>query len=232
MRRAPSLKFPFSVQPILWAGGAGSTSAIRACSSTTATLWSRRSTAGRNESSRWRTSKSKPTTREKSNPSNAVMMNGLPIMKCHPSRSCRFGSPDYRGSIPRTAAAPRWKLKWMGRAGNSTRQANLQRWDLRDLSSRQTPTRPWHRDESASVQQSKGRSYTSYGSILFKASATTLFGRIHVDKQNSFISEKCDFAGLWELARITKLPIQYSARTTTGTGISYMQMELAHRDGV
>jgi DNA polymerase-2 len=91
---------------------------------------------------------------------------------------------------------------------------------------------PLNRDESASVQQSKGRSYTSYGRILFKASATTLFGRIHVDKQNSFISEKCDFAGLWELARVTKLPIQYAARTTTGTGISYMQMELAHRDGV
>jgi len=89
-----------------------------------------------------------------------------------------------------------------------------------------------NRDQAASVQQSRARSYTSYGRILFKASATTLFGRIHVDKQNSFISEKCDFAGLWELARVTKLPIQYAARTTTGTGISYMQMELAHRDGV
>ena len=89
-----------------------------------------------------------------------------------------------------------------------------------------------NRDLAASVQQSRARSYTSYGRILFKASATTLFGRIHVDKQNSFISEKCDFAGLWELARVTKLPIQYAARTTTGTGISYMQMELAHRDGV
>jgi DNA polymerase-2 len=89
-----------------------------------------------------------------------------------------------------------------------------------------------NRDLAVSVQQSKPRSYTSYGRVLFKASAMTLFGRVHVDKQNSFISEKCDFAGLWELARVTKLPIQYAARTTTGTGISYMQMELAHRDGV
>jgi DNA polymerase II len=89
-----------------------------------------------------------------------------------------------------------------------------------------------NRDLEIPVQRSKPRSYTSYGRILFKASAVTLFGRVHVDKQNSFISEKCDFAGLWELARVTKLPIQYAARTTTGTGISYMQMELAHRDGV
>ena len=55
----------------------------------------------------------------------------------------------------------------------------------------------------------------------------SFFGRIRVDKaQNSFISEKCDFfAGLWELARITKLPIQYSARTTTGTGISCVRCD-------
>jgi DNA polymerase elongation subunit (family B) len=82
------------------------------------------------------------------------------------------------------------------------------------------------------VQRSRARSYTSYGRILFKASATTLFGRLHVDVQNSFIAEQCNLEGLWELVRVTKLPVQYCARTTTGTGISYMQMELAWRDGV
>ena len=82
------------------------------------------------------------------------------------------------------------------------------------------------------VQQSRARSYMSYGRILFKDSATTLRGRLHVDVQNSFIADKCDLDGLWELVRVTKLPVQYAARTTTGTGISYMQMELAYRDGV
>jgi DNA polymerase elongation subunit (family B) len=91
---------------------------------------------------------------------------------------------------------------------------------------------PLNRDRTVEVQQSKPRSFLSYGRMLFKATATTLFGRIHVDKHNSFVSEKCDCAGLWELARITKLPIQYAARTTPGSGISYMQMELAYRDGV
>src|SRR6202521_5815545 len=89
-----------------------------------------------------------------------------------------------------------------------------------------------NRDPSAEVQESRARSYMSYGRILFKNSATTLFGRLHVDTQNSFIADKCDLSGLWELARITKLPVQYCARTSTGTGISYMQMELAWRDGV
>jgi len=89
-----------------------------------------------------------------------------------------------------------------------------------------------NRDPSAEIQESRARSYMSYGRILFKNSATTLFGRLHVDTQNSFIADKCDLSGLWELARITKLPVQYCSRTSTGTGISYMQMELAWRDGV
>ena len=91
---------------------------------------------------------------------------------------------------------------------------------------------PLNRDPESRIQQSRSRSFMSYGRILFKNSSTTLFGRLHVDTQNSFIADKCDLAGLWELARVTKLPIQYAARTTTGTGISYMQMELAHRDGI
>ncbi len=82
------------------------------------------------------------------------------------------------------------------------------------------------------VQRSRARSYMSYGRILFKGSATTLFGRLHVDTENSFIAEQCAMDGLWELTRVTKLPVQYCARTSTGTGISYMQMELAWRDGV
>jgi len=89
--------------------------------------------------------------------------------------------------------------------------------------------------EKAPVQRSRARSYMSYGRILFKESATTLFGRLHVDTQNSFIADSAgadDLEGLWELVRVTKLPVQYAARTTTGTGISYMQMELAYRDGV
>jgi DNA polymerase elongation subunit (family B) len=82
------------------------------------------------------------------------------------------------------------------------------------------------------VERRRARSYMSYGRILFKGSTTTLFGRLHVDTQNSFVADQCDLEGLWELTRVTKLPVQYCARTTTGTGISYMQMELAYGDGV
>lgn len=89
-----------------------------------------------------------------------------------------------------------------------------------------------NRDPDVAVQQSRARSYMSYGRILFKNSATTLFGRLHVDTQNAFMADTGDLSGLWELVRVTKLPVQYASRTTPGTGISYMQMELAYRDGV
>jgi len=90
---------------------------------------------------------------------------------------------------------------------------------------------PLNRDPDATVQERRARNYMTYGRILFKDSTITLRGRLHVDARNSFIADKCNLAGLWELARVTKLPVQYAARTTTGTGISYMQMELAWRDG-
>jgi DNA polymerase II len=89
-----------------------------------------------------------------------------------------------------------------------------------------------NRDPDAEIQQSRARSFMSYGRILFKDSSTTLFGRLHIDSANSFIADKSELAGLWELARVTKLPAQYAARTTPGTGISYMQMGLAYQDGV
>jgi len=80
---------------------------------------------------------------------------------------------------------------------------------LRQQADRLKITLPLNRDDTMAVQESRSRSFMSYGRILFKNSGTTLFGRLHVDRQNSFISDKCDFTGLWELARITKLPVQY-----------------------
>ena len=90
---------------------------------------------------------------------------------------------------------------------------------------------PLNRD-ALPVERTRSRSYMSYGRILFKESTTTLFGRLHIDTQNSFAADQCEMEGLWELVRVTKLPVQYACRTTPGTGISYMQMEVAWRDGV
>ncbi|HKW87091.1 MAG TPA: hypothetical protein VJM82_08470, partial [Nitrospiraceae bacterium] len=76
-----------------------------------------------------------------------------------------------------------------------------------------------NRDTWRSVETRAPRSYFSYGRILASAGARTLYGRLHIDRQNSFVMAETGFAGLIEQARVTKVPLQHMARTTTGTGI-------------
>ena len=89
-----------------------------------------------------------------------------------------------------------------------------------------------NRDPLRSVETRAPRSYFSYGRIIASAGARTLYGRLHIDRHNSFVMAETGFAGLIEQARVTKVPLQHMARTTTGTGITSMQLENAHRDGI
>ena len=59
---------------------------------------------------------------------------------------------------------------------------------------------PFNRDADAECSKAARRSFMSYGRMLFKNSATTFFGRLHVDTHNSFIADKCDLrrdCGSW-----------------------------------
>jgi DNA polymerase-2 len=90
----------------------------------------------------------------------------------------------------------------------------------------------FNRDSRMEIAGRKPRSYASYGRIVYAAGAQTLFGRWHIDRQNSFILNEAGLDGLFEQARVTKLPVQYMARTSTGTGITSMQLEIAYREGI
>jgi DNA polymerase elongation subunit (family B) len=89
-----------------------------------------------------------------------------------------------------------------------------------------------NRDPHRSVGTRKPHSYFSYGRILSHAGARTLSGRLHLDRHNSFALAEMGLAGLIEQARVTKVDLQQMARTTTGTGITSMQLETACRDGL
>jgi DNA polymerase elongation subunit (family B) len=91
---------------------------------------------------------------------------------------------------------------------------------------------PLNRDPARSAQHRRARSYFSYGRIVFKDSTTTLAGRLHIDRKNSFVVGETELEGLFELARLTRLPLQYMARTSTGTGITSMQLALAFRQRI
>jgi DNA polymerase-2 len=55
---------------------------------------------------------------------------------------------------------------------------------------------------------------------------------LHLDRHNSFALAEMGLAGLIEQARVAKVDLQQMARTTTGTGITSMQLETASRDGL
>lgn len=89
-----------------------------------------------------------------------------------------------------------------------------------------------NREVSRPIGSRQARSYFSYGRIVSHAGARTLSGRLHLDRRNSFALAETGLAGLIEQARVAKVDLQHMARTTTGTGITSMQLETACRDGL
>lgn len=89
-----------------------------------------------------------------------------------------------------------------------------------------------NRDTRAGIGVRRGRSYVTYGKTVYQAGAHLLHGRWHLDLRNSFIYTESEMAGLLEIARLARLPVQRLARTSTGTAISSMQLDRAVRQGI
>lgn len=75
----------------------------------------------------------------------------------------------------------------------------------------------------------QGRSYFSYGQVLYQSTAFPLYGRLHIDQENSFFYKEAGLEGILFLSRLTKLPVQTLARATPGTAITSMQLDRAVR---
>jgi DNA polymerase, archaea type len=78
----------------------------------------------------------------------------------------------------------------------------------------------------------QGTSYFSYGRIYFKPTAINLLGRIHIDKDNSFIYNDSGLHGLYEVARICKMPLHTAARASIGKCLSNLQFYYAAQKGI
>ena len=76
--------------------------------------------------------------------------------------------------------------------------------------------------------QSGGRTYFSYGRIMYRPTTQRFYGRIHVDGQNTFIYDQCRFEGLFEIARISRMPFHTSSRASIGKSLSGLQFYYAH----
>lgn len=73
----------------------------------------------------------------------------------------------------------------------------------------------------------KGTSFNSFGIMIFKAPSYPLFGRWHIDSANSFVYKESMLMGIIELSRISRLPIQRLARSSTGTALTAIETDVA-----
>ncbi len=87
------------------------------------------------------------------------------------------------------------------------------------------------RDTFDGRPKKKGKSYFSYGNILYKPPAHTLKGRLHIDSKSSFMYGEGGLSGLIDLSRLSCIPVQDLSRLSPGSAISAMQVNCAISDG-
>lgn len=89
-----------------------------------------------------------------------------------------------------------------------------------------------NRETGENVIQHKERTYFSYGQIVYRGQQVSLLGRLHIDRHNAMLWSEYELEGVFEMARVTGLPLQDAARLSPGTGISSMQFITALREGI
>lgn len=81
------------------------------------------------------------------------------------------------------------------------------------------------------LPEGSGKSYFSYGRIIYKPGGYRLAGRLHLDR-SIFLLREGGLLGLIDLARITGIPLQELSRLSPGTAVTALQVNQAIRDGV
>ena len=102
---------------------------------------------------------------------------------------------------------------------------------LMDLAQHYGVDLPFNRDTRRKPHLRPAQSYFSYGRIIYKTASQLLFGRWHIDRENAFLADDYGLEGAFEVARLTKRPVQQAVRTSTGAGISAMEVATAYNMG-
>ena len=88
-----------------------------------------------------------------------------------------------------------------------------------------------NRDPDRPIRHRDARTYHAYGQVIHRGQQIHLAGRWHIDINNAVMYHDYSLEGIWELSRLTALPVQTVARVSPGTGISSMQIVTALKDG-
>ncbi len=82
------------------------------------------------------------------------------------------------------------------------------------------------------AKKSRGRSFFSYGRVYYKAPLRRLYGRVHVDVDNTFIFTACGLEGLVEVSRTCRVPLHRAARASIGSIMSSLQLYTAWKGDI
>jgi DNA polymerase I len=90
-----------------------------------------------------------------------------------------------------------------------------------------------NRDDIRSISKvGRSRTFFSYGRTFYKAATMRLYGRVHVDRNNTFVLNEADFDGLFEIARTCRVPLHTAARSSIGSSMSSLQFYQAIKDDI
>ena len=87
-------------------------------------------------------------------------------------------------------------------------------------------------DAPLDVKQTHCRTFFSYGRTYYRAPIRRLYGRIHIDGNNTFILSECGIEGLIEIARTCRVPLHRASRSSIGSSMSSLQFYQAIKDDV
>jgi DNA polymerase elongation subunit (family B) len=80
------------------------------------------------------------------------------------------------------------------------------------------------------VKNDRGRTFFSYGRTYYRAPLRRLYGRVHIDRNNTFILSECGLDGLIEIARTCRVPLHRASRSSIGSSMSSLQFFQALKD--
>lgn len=83
-----------------------------------------------------------------------------------------------------------------------------------------------------SRKTTSGRTYFSYGHTFYRAGTVRLFGRIHLDENNTFVIKESGLEGFIEVARTCRVPLHTAARFSIGSSMSSIQFYQAIKDDI
>ncbi|MBI4258372.1 MAG: hypothetical protein HY619_05405 [Thaumarchaeota archaeon] len=80
--------------------------------------------------------------------------------------------------------------------------------------------------------EKKGTSYFAYGRILHTPASHKLYGRINLDARRHFVFEQSGLYGLFEVARLCRMPLHKGSRASIGKCLSGLQFYIACKDNL